>query len=139
MDVVFLIGRILFALMFVSAGFNHLRHSDAMAGYAQFKKVPAAKLSVQLSGLLMLLGGLSVITGIYIDLGALVLAVLLVVMAVKMHDFWTVADPQAKQAELIGFSKNISMAGGALFIFALTATEGSSFGPAWVGSLFAGS
>ena len=139
MDIVFLIGRILFALMFVSAGVNHLRHADAMTGYAQFKKVPAPKLSVQLSGLLMLLGGLSVITGIYIDLGAIVLAVLLVVMAIKMHDFWTVTDPQAKQAELIGFSKNISMAGGALFIFALTATKGAEFGPAWIGSLFAGS
>jgi len=87
----------------------------------------------------MLLGGLSVITGIYIDLGAVVLAVLLVVMAIKMHDFWTVTDPQAKQPEMISFFKNISMAGGALFIFALTATEGSEFGPMWVGSLFAGS
>jgi uncharacterized membrane protein YphA (DoxX/SURF4 family) len=60
-------------------------------------------------------------------------------MAVKMHDFWTVSDPQAKQPEMINFFKNISLAGGALFIFALAATEGSEFGPAWVGSLFAGS
>jgi putative oxidoreductase len=139
MDIVALIGRIVFALMFVSSGLNHFRHTDAMAGYAKFKKVPAAKLSVQLSGLLMLLGGLSVITGIWIDLGAIVLAAMLVIMAVKMHDFWTVSDPQAKQPEMINFFKNISLAGGALFIFALTATEGSEFGPAWVGSLFAGS
>ncbi len=139
MDIVALIGRILFALMFVSSGLNHFRHTDAMTGYAQFKKVPAAKLSVQLSGLLMLLGGLSVITGIWIDLGAIVLAAILVIMAVKMHDFWTVSDPQAKQPEMINFFKNISLAGGALFIFALAATEGSEFGPAWVGSLFAGS
>jgi len=139
MDIVALIGRIVFALMFVSSGLNHFRHTDAMTGYAQFKKVPAAKLSVQLSGLLMLLGGLSLITGVWIDLGAIVLAALLVIMAVKMHDFWTVADPQAKQPEMINFFKNVSLAGGALFIFALTATEGSQFGPAWVGSLFAGS
>ncbi len=139
MDIVALIGRIVFALMFVSSGLNHFRHTDAMAGYAQFKKVPAAKLSVQLSGLLMLLGGLSLITGIWIDLGAIVLAAMLVIMAVRMHDFWTVSDPQAKQPEMINFFKNISLAGGALFIFALAATEGSEFGPAWVGSLFAGS
>jgi len=139
MDIVALIGRIVFALMFVSSGLNRFRHTDAMAGDGPFKKVPAAKLSVQLSGLLMLLGGLSLITGIWIDLGAIVLAAMLVIMAVKMHDFWTVSDPEAKQPEMINFFKNISLAGGALFIFALAATEGSEFGPTWVGSLFAGS
>jgi uncharacterized membrane protein YphA (DoxX/SURF4 family) len=69
----------------------------------------------------MLLGGLSVILGVYADLGAVVLAALLVVMAVKMHDFWA-ADAASKQTEMIGFLKNISMAGGLLFIFAIAAT-----------------
>ena len=60
MNTVLLIGRILFALMFVSGGLNHLTKSDAMAGYAGFKKVPAAKLSVLLSGVLLIAGGLSI-------------------------------------------------------------------------------
>jgi len=85
---------------------------------------------------LLLLGGLSVILGVWADLGALVLAVLLVVMAVKMHDFWKHTDPQAKQGEMIGFMKNIGLAGGALFIFAIAATEGSNYGPAITESLF---
>ena len=127
MDIVLLIARILMAFMFVSSGINHFKHTDAMAGYAQFKKVPAAKLSVQLSGLLMLLGGVSVILGVWADLGALVIAVLLVLMAVKMHGFWN-ADEASKQTEMIGFWKNISIAGGALFMFATIATEGSSYG-----------
>jgi uncharacterized membrane protein YphA (DoxX/SURF4 family) len=59
---------------------------------------------------------------VWTDLGALVLAVLLVAMAVKMHDFWN-ADAASKQIEMIGFLKNISMAGGALFIFAINASE----------------
>jgi uncharacterized membrane protein YphA (DoxX/SURF4 family) len=107
-----------------------------MTGYAQFKKVPAAKLSVQLSGVVMMLGGLSIILGVYLDLGALVLAIILVAMAVKMHDFWA-ADAASKQTEMIGFLKNISMAGGALFMFAIAATENSSYGPALTESLFA--
>lgn len=135
MDIVLLIARILFAFMFVMSGINHLTKTDAMTGYAQFKKVPAAKLSVQLSGILMMLGGLSIILGVYLDLGALVLAVILVAMAVKMHDFWA-ADESAKQTEMIGFLKNISMAGGALFMFAIAATENSSYGPALTESLF---
>ena len=87
MNTVLLIGRILFALMFVSGGLNHLTKSEAMTGYAGFKKVPAAKLSVLISGVLLTAGGLSVILGVYADLGALVLAVLLILMALKMHDF----------------------------------------------------
>lgn len=136
MDIVLLIARILFAFMFVMSGINHLTKTDAMTGYAQFKKVPAAKLSVQLSGILMALGGLSIILGVYLDLGAIVLAVILVAMAVKMHDFWA-ADEASKQTEMIGFLKNISMAGGALFMFAIAATEDSSYGPALTESLFA--
>jgi uncharacterized membrane protein YphA (DoxX/SURF4 family) len=136
MDIVLLIARILFAFMFVMSGINHLTKTDAMTGYAQFKKVPAAKLAVQLSGVLMMLGGLSIILGVYLDLGAIVLAVILVAMAVKMHDFWA-ADAASKQTEMIGFLKNISMAGGALFMFAIAATENSSYGPALTESLSA--
>jgi putative oxidoreductase len=121
MEVVMLIGRILFALMVVMGGLNHLTKAEAMSGYATFKKVPAAKLSVLVSGILLLAGGLSVALGVYADLGGLVVAVLLALMALKMHDFWAQSDAQAKQTETIAFWKNISMAGGALFIFASTA------------------
>jgi len=107
-----------------------------MAGYAKFKKVPAAKLSVLMSGALLVVGGLSIMLGIYADLGALVISVLLIVMALKMHDFWAQADAQAKQTEMISFLKNISMAGGALFIFAITATSESDYGWALTDSLW---
>ena len=128
MNTVLLIGRLLFAIMFVSGGLNHLTKAEAMAGYAGFKKVPAPKLANLVSGVLLIAGGLSVILGVYADLGALVLAVLLVLMALKMHDFWAQADAQAKQTETINFFKNISMAGGALIMFAIAATEGSDYG-----------
>ena len=136
MNAVMLVGRILFAFMFVMSGFNHLAKAEAMAGYAAYKKVPAPKLANLLSGVLMLLGGLSIILGVYADLGAVVLAVLLVAMAVKMHDFWN-AQGEAKQPEMIGFLKNISMAGGALFLFAYAATTDSDIGPALGKSLWA--
>ena len=136
MNAVMLVGRILFAFMFVASGLNHLAKAEAMAGYAAYKKVPAPKLANLLSGVLMLLGGLSIILGVYADLGAVVVAVLLVAMAVKMHDFWN-AEGEAKQPEMIGFMKNISMAGGALFLFAYAATEDSNIGPALGKSLWA--
>jgi uncharacterized membrane protein YphA (DoxX/SURF4 family) len=128
MDVVTLVARVLFALMFISSGINHLTKAEAMAGYAAYKKVPAPKLANLISGLLMLTGGLSIILGVYADLGSIVIALLLVIMAVQMHNFWTQTEAQAKQTETIGFFKNISMAGGALFIFAAYAVEDSDIG-----------
>ena len=137
MDYVLLAARVLFAFMFLGSGLNHFKHTEAMTGYAQFKKVPMPKLSVQLSGLLCILGGLSVILGVWTDLGALVLAVLLVAMAVKMHDFWN-ADAASKQVEMIGFLKNISMAGGALFIYAVNASGHADYALQLVGGLLGG-
>ncbi|MEN9804259.1 MAG: hypothetical protein RIS41_1106 [Actinomycetota bacterium] len=136
MEILMFIGRILFAAMFVLSGINHFTKAEAMTGYAQFKGIPQPKLANLASGALLLLSGLSIILGIVADLGALVATVLLVVMAVMMHDFWKQSDPQAQQTEMIGFLKNISMAGGGLFMFAIMSLDGATYGPAITDSLF---
>ena len=136
METVMFIGRILFAAMFVLSGINHFTKAEAMTGYAQFKGVPQPKLANLVAGAVLLAGGLSIILGIVADLGALVVSILLVIMAVLMHDFWKQTDPQAQQTEMIGFLKNISMAGGGLFMFAVMSLEGSTYGPAITDSLF---
>ncbi|MEY2722252.1 MAG: DoxX family protein [Actinobacteria bacterium] len=134
-DVVLLVGRVLFALIFINSGIAHLTKLNAMTGYAQFKKVPSPKLAVIVTGLMLIIGGLYVALGIFADLGALLLAIFLIVSAFMMHNFWTIQDEQAKQAETINFFKNIALAGAALIIFALVST-GVEFGPEIRGALF---
>ena len=119
-DEVFLLGRILFSLVLLDNAVNHLRNTDASAGYAEFKQVPNARMMVQLTGVLMALGGLAVIFGVFMDLAALCIAVLVVIYAVKMHDFWTVDDFQRRGSERAHFTKNVSIAGGALILVAVT-------------------
>jgi uncharacterized membrane protein YphA (DoxX/SURF4 family) len=126
---------VLFALIFINSGIAHLTKLNAMTGYAQFKKVPSPKLAVIVTGLMLIVGGLYVALGIFADLGALLLAIFLIVSAFMMHNFWTIQDEQAKQAETINFFKNIALAGAALIIFALVAT-GTEFGPDIRGALF---
>jgi putative oxidoreductase len=118
-DAVFLIGRILFSLVFVGSGIGHLTQTAGSAQYATHKKVPNATLMVQLSGVLMLAGGLAVIFGVLGDLAALGLAVLCLIMAFMMHRFWEETDPQTKQGEMASFMKNISMAGAGLILSTL--------------------
>ena len=97
MDIVLVIARVLFALIFISSGISHITKLEAMTGYAQYKKVPAAKFSVLLSGLMILIGGLYIAFGVYADLGALLLALFLIPTAFLMHAFWKETDPTAKQ------------------------------------------
>ncbi len=135
MDIVLVIARVLFALIFISSGISHLTKLEAMTGYAQYKKVPAAKFSVLLSGLMILIGGLYIAFGVYADLGALLIALFLIPTAFLMHAFWKETDPTAKQNETIGFFKDLSLAGAALIIFALVST-GTDFGPSITGAFF---
>ena len=135
MDILLVIGRVLFALIFINSGIAHLTNLEAMTGYAQYKKVPAAKLSVIVTGLMLVVGGLYVALGVYADLGALLLAIFLVASAFMMHNFWTIEDAQAKQNESISFFKNLALAGAALIIFVMVGT-GVDFGPSITEGLF---
>ena len=135
MSTLLVIARVLFALLFISSGLSHLTKVEAMSGYAQFKKVPAPKLAVIVTGIMIILGGLYVALGVYADLGALFLAIFLLLTAFMMHNFWTISDPQAKQGETINFFKNLSLAGAALIIFILVG-QGVDFGPSMTGAFF---
>lgn len=136
MDVVALIGRILFVLLFLGSGVAHVMKTDAMAGYAASKGVPQAKLATIGSGVLMLVGALMVLLGIYADLGALLLVLFLVPTAIIMHAFWKETDPATKQLEMISFQKDISLAGAALIILALYSQLGDNLGLTITGPLF---
>jgi uncharacterized membrane protein YphA (DoxX/SURF4 family) len=136
MDVVALIGRILFAALFLGSAFGHLTQSEAMAGYASSRGVPQARLAVLGSGVLILVGGLLVLLGIWMDLGALLLVVFLIPTAVLMHAFWKETDPMAKQTEMVAFQKDIALAGAALIIFALYSGYSADLGITITGPLF---
>lgn len=119
-SILLLSARLLFGGVIAFMGLNHFLQLEQMTGYAQFKGLPAPKLSVVASGAVLVLGGLGIIVGVFPFVSALAIAGFLVVSALMMHDFWAVDDDQ-QQDELTSFLKNIVMAGGALAIAALTA------------------
>ncbi|MCX6405871.1 MAG: DoxX family protein [Propionibacteriales bacterium] len=123
MDEVLLISRILFAYLVIGSGIGHLTATGAMAGYAESRGLSNAKVLVQVSGVALLAGGVSVLLGIWGDIGALGLAILLLVTAVLMHAFWKESDPQAKQMEMVAFNKNVALAGGALALFVILSND----------------
>lgn len=136
MDIIVLIGRILFCSLFLSSGINHFVKRQAMAGYAQSKGVPAPLPSTLGSGALILVGSLSILLGVWADLGSLLILLFLVSTALLMHAFWKESDPQARGMELVQFSKDVALAGAALVFFAFFAYAGHDLGLTLTGPLF---
>ncbi|MEW2635439.1 DoxX family protein [Streptomyces sp. NPDC048389] len=136
MDVLVLIGRILFSALFLGSAFAHLTQTKAMAAYASSRGVPAPVPAVLGSAVLLLAGGVSVLLGLWADLGALLLAVFLVPTAVLMHGFWKETDPQARQVEMVQFQKDMALAGAALMLLGFIAHAGGDLGLTVTGPLF---
>lgn len=106
-----------------------------MTGYAQYKKLPAAKLGVIGSGLTFLIGGILVVLGTWVDLASLLIAVTVILAALIFHQYWKETDANTKMQETMAFNKDIALGGAALILFALVAGGFiSEFGPS-VGSL----
>ena len=115
MKVSVLLGRVLYSLIFVMASLGHF--SAGTINYAAAHGVPLASVAVPASGILALLGGLSVALGYKAKWGAGLLALFLIPVTVMLHNFWAIQDPATAQMHQVMFLKNISMLGGALLIF----------------------
>ncbi len=114
MKAIVLTGRILYSLIFIMSGLTHF--TNQTVSYAATKEVPLAALAVPMSGLLAILGGLSVLAGFKAKWGAWLLVLFLVPVTLMMHNFWAISDPMMRQMQQHMFMKNLSMLGGALLI-----------------------
>ena len=119
MEIAFLIGRIIVGLYWLMGAVNHFTQVKSMVPYAKMKNVPMAELAVPGTGVLLLVAGLSIITGFYPVVAVAALVVFLVPVTFMMHNFWTIEDPMAKMSDMIMFTKNISMLGYTLILLGI--------------------
>ncbi|RMG20815.1 MAG: DoxX family protein [Methanobacteriota archaeon] len=113
---IFLVGRIIAGFMFIMFGLNHFMKLEMLSGYAGSKGVPAPKLAVIGSGLLLLIGGISFLIGFQPLIGTIALALFFIGVTPMMHNFWKVEDEQMKMAEMTHFMKNMTILGLVLMI-----------------------
>ena len=114
MKLLFPLGRVLFALIFIAAAPRHFTHEGIQ--HAAELGVPFARLLVPLSGVLALVGGISVVLGYRARWGALSLIAFLVPVTFWMHAYWKLNDPAAVHVEMAMFAKNLSMLGATMLI-----------------------
>lgn len=120
MNILFLLGRIIFGGYFAYSGLNHFLRLSMMAEYAKSKGVLYPHLAVAFTGILLLLGGLSILFGTYPRIGILFLLIFLLPTTFIMHNFWAVTE-QSKMIEIINFLKNMALFGANLMFLAIPA------------------
>ncbi|MFZ8848244.1 MAG: DoxX family membrane protein [Minisyncoccia bacterium] len=113
-EYILLLSRVILGFYFLFNSFNHFRNLNSLAGWVQSKNVPAPRLMVALTGILLLIGGLSILLGVYIEIGILALTLFFLPVTFVMHDFWRETDPQMKMMQMINFMKNLALWGAIL-------------------------
>jgi uncharacterized membrane protein YphA (DoxX/SURF4 family) len=122
MDIVFLVGRIILGGYYLFNALNHFNafgQTSGLAGWAGSKGVPSPKALVYVGGVLLAVAGLSFLTGYMPLVGVIALAVFLVPVTFKMHDFWTETDGLAKWNQIHQFIKNVGLLASALMFLAI--------------------
>jgi putative oxidoreductase len=108
-----LIGRILLSLIFILSGFGKIGYWSATAAMMASKGIPLVSITLLLTVLLELGGGLALLFGYQARLAAALLALWLVPVTLTFHNFWAFQGPE-HQAQLVNFLKNLAIIGGLL-------------------------
>ena len=105
-DVLRLVGRIALAAIFLGSAVNKITNYSGTIEYMEGAGVPLVQVALPGALALLLIGGLSVLTGFMCRFGALLLLVFLAAATFYFHtDF---------PKEQINFMKNLAIAGGLL-------------------------
>jgi uncharacterized membrane protein YphA (DoxX/SURF4 family) len=123
MGEIIFVGRVLFAGIFLYSAGVHLTQTGALVEIARSKKVPFPKVATVGGGIFLLAGSLSLLLGVFADLGALLLAVFLIPTAVFMHGFWNETG-EARNTEITQFLKDMALAGAAILFAVLISHTG---------------
>jgi len=116
MEILAIVGKVLFGILFLDAGKSHFQYKDVNVAYARGKGLILPELNVVLSGLLLLIAPVLYILGIW-EMAALIsIATFLLLTCILFHNYWQVADMQSKQIERISFYKNLALAGAAIVL-----------------------
>ena len=101
-------GRVLIAFMFVMSGLNKMNNYSNTAGWMDAMGVPGSLLPIVI--VLEVLGGAAIMIGWQTRIAAILFAAFSVMSAAIFHaDF-------SDQNQMIHFMKNVSIAGGFLFL-----------------------
>lgn len=122
--IVFLVGRVVFALPFLASGIAfHFGQGAQAEGYAKSVGFPFPMLAGWPAGVWLLAGAGSVAVGVWPDLGSLMIALWAIPTILWFHAFWRMEGEQRMMQQQL-FLRNVMFFGAALALFAVFAALG---------------
>jgi uncharacterized membrane protein YphA (DoxX/SURF4 family) len=122
-SVILLFGRIFFVAMFVVSAWgnivNHQRYVTLTNG-----KLPVPYVAGWPVGTWQFVATVSVVLGIWPDVGALMIAAFLIPTTLVFHRYWTFSDPAERRTQRGSFYRNVTLLGATLGFFALFTVAG---------------
>ena len=120
------LGRLCLVTIFLmSAVGNKIPKYAQVAEIMNSKEVPMPQVSLALAIVFLILGSIMVLVGYYARIGAILLAVFLVLATYYFHPFWNFEEEKARQNQMAHFMKNLGLFGAMLFIIANGSGAGS--------------
>jgi uncharacterized membrane protein YphA (DoxX/SURF4 family) len=115
----FMVGRVLLAAYYLFSASNHFRNLDGMTRIIGSKGFPIPRLFAVGAGGLLLIAGLSFLTGLYPLAGVIAVALFMVPVTITMHNFWAFSDPNVRNSQRVNFTKNMALVACALVFLAI--------------------
>ena len=110
-----LVGRVLLALIFITAGYEKITGFEGTVGYMQAYNMPMTQVLAVLAIIVELGGGLMIAVGWKARWAAAAIFIFVLIASFIFHAFWAVPADQA-QLQNIMFMKNLAIMGGMLYI-----------------------
>lgn len=111
------IGRLLFALLFLPAGWGKLTGFAGSVGYTASSGLPLPELATAAALTIEIVGSLALILGWGTRWAALALAFFTLLTALFFHNYWAMPPDKAMMMQLM-FFKNMAIMGGLLSVAA---------------------
>lgn len=115
----FLIGRLIVGLFYLYSGLDGLINLSGKIGFAASKGVPLPQVTVLISAVLLLIAGLTILTGTGVRIGVVALVLFFVPVTFYIHDFWNVQEPMRRMVEMHSFQSNVALMASALMFLAI--------------------
>jgi putative oxidoreductase len=118
MSLVALIGRICISLLFIIAGIVHIMHYQEVSAMVDKVGMTSYHWLLIVAIVLELLGGVLVFLGWLTRLGAVLLILFAILVAISMHMFWSQHADIPQAYRYFEFLKNLTIFGGLLYVLA---------------------
>jgi uncharacterized membrane protein YphA (DoxX/SURF4 family) len=118
MKELFLLGRVLLGGYLLMSGSHHFTQVSVLSEAAAAHGVPWPMAAVLVAGVLLLVGGVTLLLGIVPRVGVAAMILFLVPVTLTMHAFWREAGA-ARLMDLINFTKNVGLLGAILMLVAV--------------------